>query len=392
MLRPSIRWVLCCLCFVMLVWGRFGWAQAAHPSSGEPPLKSAENPAPTPAMPPSNKPPDTSVVPLDEAVITIEGLCDNPPADKSSSADCKTVVTRADFEKVINTLQPEMPLAQQRQLAGNYATAMMMAHEAHRLGLDQGPEFEERLRLAKLQVMAQMAMKNARAQATEVPDKEVSDYYQEHLSQFDQVSAEQIFIPLMKQSSAAKAAGGSPAKSQAEAAAEMKKEAEALRARAAGGEDFAKLQAEAFQFAGIKTAPPDVHVSNLHRGSLSPARASVMNLKPGEVSEVIADPTGFFVYKIEKKESQPLERVRAEIVNQLKAQRAQAAMQGLQHLGTPKLDDKYFGAAGPIPGAFPPRGPNAPPAASKPTAKTAPAHKPATASSSSTPAPDSGPK
>ena len=36
----------------------------------------------------------------------------------------------------------------------------------------------------------------------------------------------------------------------------MKKEADALQARAVAGEDFAKLQAEAYSFAGLKSTPP----------------------------------------------------------------------------------------------------------------------------------------
>lgn len=389
MFRPLLRWAYLCLCFAVMAWASLGWAQAANPTPGAPgvPLKPApEGPAARATAPPPTKPPDTSVVPLDEAVITIEGLCDTPVGEKTAPADCKTVITRAQFEKIVDALQPNLPLPQQRQLAGSYANVLMLAHEAHRLGLDKGPEFEERLQLAKLQAMAQLAAKNARSQATEISDKEIADYYQSHLSQYDQASAEQLFVPLMKQT-AAKGAAATPPKSMAESAAEMRKEAEALRARAAAGEDFEKLQGEANQFAGLKTPPRDVHIPNLRRSSLSAARASVMDLKVGEVSPVIVDPTGFFVYKIEKKESVPLEQVRSEIEGQLKVEKQRAAMQALEHLGTPKLDEKYFGEAAPAPG----RVPGGPPAAGRPaplTPKT-PAAKPVPAPANSS---SSGPK
>ena len=387
MFRPLVRWVFFCLCLELLAWG-----QAANPTPGAPgvPLRSAPEGVPA-AKPLANKPPDTSVVPLNTAVITIDGLCDTPPAEKSASANCKTVITRAEFEKIINTIQPDLPLAQQRQLADNYARVLMMSHEAHRLGLDRGAEYEERIRLAELQVRAQLVLKHVRDEATEVSDKDVADYYQAHLAQYDQASAEQLFIPLMKETSA-KTREAEGAKTPAESAAEMRKEAEALRARAASGEDFVKLQAEASHFAGLKT-PPDVHISNLRRGSLSRARAVVMDLKVGEVSQVIADPTGFFVYKMMKKEAMPLDQVRSEIVNQLKSQRMQEAMQGLQRLGKPTLEEKYFGAAsGPPPRAFPPRGPASPAAAKAPVpaAPKAAASQPMTPTSNSTPS--SGPK
>ncbi|HTR64348.1 MAG TPA: peptidyl-prolyl cis-trans isomerase [Terriglobales bacterium] len=389
-----IRCAVLCLVFASLAWGQ---TPSAPPSGSTPPASSAA-PAKSPAQAlpeaPSasspNKLPDTSTVPPDEAVITIEGLCDKPPA--APPAECKTVVTRADFEKIVNTVQPTMTLPQQRQLANNYATVLMMAKEAHRMGLDQGPDFDERMRLARLEVLMQMVIRNVRTQSAEVPDKEVADFYQAHQAQYERASMLQLFIPLMRETAAGKTSAATPAKTPAEKAEVMKKEAEALRTRAANGEDFSKLQAEAFQYAGVKTPPPDTHLANLRRSSLSQARASVMELKPGEVSQVIPDPTGFFVYKMEKKDSAPLDEVRNEITAQLKAQRTQEAMQSLRGLGKPEFDEKYFGSAPPaqrmpmVPG---PAGPGANVAPRTPPRNASPASP--NSSSSSTPA-SPGPK
>jgi hypothetical protein len=49
----------------------------------------------------------------DAPVITIEGVCDKGTA----AADCKTVVTRAEFEKIVNTMMPNMPKPQQKGFA-----------------------------------------------------------------------------------------------------------------------------------------------------------------------------------------------------------------------------------------------------------------------------------
>ena len=42
-----------------------------------------------------------------------------------------------------------------------------------------------------------------------------------------------------------------------------------------------------------------------------------MDLKPGEVSEVISDPSGNYIYKMISKETLPLDSVKTEIRNQL---------------------------------------------------------------------------
>lgn len=401
-----IRCAILCVLLGSVAWGQATSAGPTKPtgaaqSSSSSAASGGQTPAaPLPAAPSTaaasasaSKPPDPSVVPLDAAVITIDGLCDNPSV--TAAGDCKTVVTRADFEKIISTVQPNMPFPQQRQLANNYATVLMMSREAHRLGLDQGPDFDERMRLARLEVLMQLVIKNVRNQSSEVPDKDVADFYQAHLAQYEQASVLQLYVPLSKQPGPAepKAPGAAAAapKTQAENAAIMKKEAEALRARAAAGEDFTKLQAEAFQYAGLKTPPPDTHLTNLRKSSLSASRATVMELKADEVSQVIVDPTGFFIYKMEKKEAAPLDQVRSEIMSQVKAQRTQTAMQSLQHLGKPAFDDKYFGPAPPSagpPGGVPARLPAMSPApAAQPTA---PPTLPKSSSGATTPS--SGPK
>src|SRR5437016_1662282 len=69
----------------------------------------------------------------DTPVITVNGVCDQG----AGAADCKTVVTRAEFEKIVNALQPNMPKQQQKALANQYAMALLLAGKAHEQGLDK---------------------------------------------------------------------------------------------------------------------------------------------------------------------------------------------------------------------------------------------------------------
>ena len=107
----------------------------------------------------------------------------------------------------------------------------------------------------------------------------------------------------------------------------MNKLADTMRARAAAGEDFAKLQKEIYDASGQKVENPVVNLPKVRRTGLPPAHSSVFDLKAGEVSQLISDNGGHYVYKVVSKQSLPLdEPLKAEIHNKLKAERMKDLM------------------------------------------------------------------
>ena len=122
----------------------------------------------------------------------------------------------------------------------------------------------------------------------------------------------------------------------------MKKEASLLHARLAKGEDPDKLEKEAFTAGGLPGTPPTTKMEKVRRTSIPAAHQSVMDLKVGQISEAISDPSGNYIYKVVSKETLPLDTVKNEIRNQLSAQRYREAMQGFQN--NAELNEGYFGA------------------------------------------------
>jgi len=363
-------------CLACLLLGALAWGQAANPTSqpSSPPAQSPaapSNPAPAKPATDAKQAPEASSIPPDGAVITIQGLCDNPPADetadKSKASGCKTVITRAEFEKVVDALSPNMASPARRQFAARYAMGLVMAHQAHKMGIDQGPRYEELLKLARVQVAMQQLQQTLQEKASQVPDKDIEDYYGNNSAAYEEASLERIFIPKTKQAPSptikVKLSDAETKKRQEEGEAAMKTEAAALRTRAAAGEAFSKLQDEAFQFAGIKSKPPSPSMGKVRRSSLPPSQVTVMDLKPGTVSALISDPSGFFIYKMGEKDTIPLDKAREEIRGTLRAQRMQDSMQTLQQSATPELNEKYFGATpgSPlVPGGVHPQSPSDP--------------------------------
>jgi parvulin-like peptidyl-prolyl isomerase len=330
-----VQRVLLCLLFGSLAWG-----QAASPAPAAPEAKPA---APAAVNAKSS---EASDLPPDTPVITVEGICDHATADKAA-ADCKIVVTRAQFDAIVSAVGSNMTATARRQLASRYAGALVMAQKAHEMGLDQGPKFDEMMKLKRLEITMVLVTQAVQQKASEVPDKDIEDYYNKNQAAYEQATFERLFVPRNKQleTPKVKLTDAENQKRQEDATAAMKKEADTLRARAFAGEDFAKLQTEAYTFAGLKSTPPTPKLNKARRNSIPPAQSAVFDLKAGEVSPVIVDTSGYFVYKVVDKEALPLSQVHDEIFGSLKTEKVQEAMQALQHSGAPQLNDGYFGAA-----------------------------------------------
>jgi hypothetical protein len=346
-----------------LLLGTFAWGQAnMQPTPAQP--KSAAPGSPAAAAAADS---ESANVPPDAPVITIAGLC-SPP---STGADCKTVITRAQFEKLVEAVQPGMSARMRRQFATRYANALVLSEKGEQMGLDKGPDYDEHMKLARMQVLAQELNKSMQEKAGDVSDKDIDDYYHTNSGRFEQAELERVYIPKTKQAPEAKPdqkLTDADEKKETEAGEKaMKDEAEKLHAQAVAGTPFAKLQDEAFEAAGIKSGAPTTDMQKMRRSMLPPDQATVMDQKPGEISALITDQNGYFIYKLKSKDMIPIDQAKDEIRSQLRAERFQASMKAIQDSATPALDDKYFGAPPPMPPR--PGMPQMPPAQRQQTSK-----------------------
>jgi len=374
-----------------------------------------------PAAPPAVAPAPAAEVPLSASVLTIKGVAcpefakaatPTAAAGKTAAAkkpaDCE--ITRAEFDKLTKALQqgpnPLNP-QQKRTLAQQLPSVIALSEAAKKKGLDKTESYAETLKYVKLRILAQKMQESIRDQADEVPPAEVTAYYKENPEAFEQFSLDRLFIPKNKQPSAEdKDQAKEPekmteeqqkAKEAADKAKQEKGEqeltalADTLRQRAVAGEDFAKLQKEAFEAAGTKVENPTVNLPKVRRTGLPPAHAAVFELKVGEVSAVINDNGGHYIYKVVSKEVLPLDQVKDEIHNKLKGERLKGMMEKYSNSLQTVTNDAYFGAAPPagpphrphptsqMPPAQPQGGASpspAPPAASAPAQSPTPATAP----------------
>lgn len=288
--------------------------------------------------------PNASKASSDKPAITIPGLCDHSLAQNAAAADCKTVITQAQFEKIIDAIQPNMPMRTRREFALRYADALVMAQKAEEMGLDKGTNYEEQIKLARIQALS-LDLKNViQARASQISEKDVEDYYQNNVAKFEKAHVERIYIPGNRQPSVAaekKLSNTGVGEHPFDFEQMLKDATNNLRVRAVAGEDFTKLQADAYEVAGIKSTPPATSML-IRRTSLPPNQYFVMDLKPGEISPVLADANGYVIYRVDNKEVLPLDQTREEIKATLRSQRIQEEIHVILDPATPTLDDHYF--------------------------------------------------
>jgi hypothetical protein len=360
----------CTLVYLLL--GSLAYGQAANPA---PPTSnpSASTQAEPKAAAPAEKPAEIKVNPGDP-VITMKGVCDDPA--KQGDA-CQTVVTREQFEKLAEALQPNMPAPIRVRLANAYSRLLVMGKEAEKRGLDKSPKFEELIHFARMQILSQQLNNTLQQDSAKVSDSDIEEYYKKKQADYEEANLLRIFVPLTKQvappkpatpakatappkaTAASKNAPEKDSQAQAKAAEEaMKKAAIALQARAAKGEDFDKLQKEAYVLAGIKGTPPSTKMEKIRPVALQAAHKVALELKPGAVTDVISDANGHYIYKMVSKDLPPLDKVKADIKNQISSERYRDAMQKFQE-GNVNLNEAYFG---PLPKPRTPAQPGKPPA------------------------------
>lgn len=247
----------------------------------------------------------------------------------SESSGCASVVTKEEFDALIQALDPNMTIDGRLSLAAEYSRVLIMAAEARRRGIDQLPEVQTLLKFSGLQVLANRLVREITATAPRVSSDEVEKYFRDHRRDYQEVSLSRILVsarPMDTTHDLVPAAA----------------RAEAVRARAINGEDFSALQRE---ISGTQPGTPGqtVKIGPVSCLSVPEAHRQVCDLKPGEVSSVLPGNLGFFIYRLESRHDRELSEAGDEIRNMLERQRLQQEIEMVRTPVSLDLDERYFG-------------------------------------------------
>ena len=321
---------VCVLAVAPLLTQALAQQQQVPPAQGsQPPAAVGNRPQPLQAP--------TPVAP-DAPVITIHGICPAGQVAAGEKADsCGLVLTRTEFETLvtsINTTNQTYTMPALRSLAGGYVTVLTLADAAEKAGVDKDPRFQELMKVTRARTLADAYRRYLQEKYSNPSPEEVAEYYKQNINKFEQQKIDRIMVPRVNPKR--------PQDKRAEWEKKARELAAAIRERAARGEDVVALQVEVYKTLGLNDSqPPQTELPG--KGVFPPAvDQDIKALKPGEVTKVEFEPSGFNIYKLRMRSAVPLEAAKAQIVREYSQQKIDAELKSLTGRVHSDFNEQYF--------------------------------------------------
>jgi hypothetical protein len=255
------------------------------------------------------------------------------------------VLTRAQFEALVSSInvtnQPYQPPAL-RGFATDYATLLALAKAGQKEGVDKGPRFQELMTIARTRALAESYRRFLQEKYGNPSSEEIEQYYKQNVSKFEQMRIERIQIP--------KVHPKRPQERRPEFEKKARQLAGEIRERAARGEDITSLQVEVYNTLGLNFQPPQTEMTTDPKPTFPVNVAQDIDaLKPGEVTKVELEPSGFNIYKMRSRNTLPLEQAKAAIVREISRKNIDAALKSATSGVSSELNEQYFNPRSPMP-------------------------------------------
>ncbi|MFB3827700.1 MAG: peptidylprolyl isomerase [Bryobacteraceae bacterium] len=254
-------------------------------------------PAPPPAAPPAEE------LSPDAVVATYAGK-------KLTYGELKT------FMGVLPPQMQQMAMRDRRAFITQFALLAQLAEMAEKADLAERSPTREALQFQRMYIMANAQINLAMTTIT-VPEPEVRKFYDVNQGRFSQVRVKVIYVSFSANPPAAAAAGGKQHLDEVAARAKIEK----ILAEIRKGADFVKMVKQHSEDQTSAAKDGDFGVIRRNDNVPEAIRAAVFALKPGEVSEPVRQPNGFYLFRAEEITTRPFDQVKDEIFNELKQTR-----------------------------------------------------------------------
>jgi peptidyl-prolyl cis-trans isomerase C len=257
-------------------------------------------------------------------------------------------LTAADYADLIKAMPPQIQQYAngpgKRAIAEQIIQLKLLAADAEKKKLDQDPKVKAQLEFSRQNALAALMFQNIQDNV-KIDDDAIQKYYDAHKNDYDVVKASHILIRV--KGAPMPAVAGKPELTDEEALTKAK----AIRARVAGGEDFAAVaRAESDDSSGAKGGD----LGEFKRGMMVPPfEAAAFAAKVGEITEPVKSPFGYHIIKVESHTTKPLGEAKADIITKLKPEMARQAVEALRKAAKVDIDDSFFGPATAAPTVLP---------------------------------------
>ena len=272
-------------------------------------------------------------------------------------------MTMGEFRQIYAILPPanqQAALHNRKSFLEQWGLGRKLARMAEVEKLDQQSPAKEALAYSRMTIMMQAKMNEAMTSITVAP-ADVQSGYDANKERYKQAKVKAIYIAFS--SAPASQADSSGKKMLGEE--EAKAKAEKLLAQIRGGADFAKLALENSDDETSRVKNGDFGLMRRADNIPDAIRSAVFALKPGETSEPLRQPNGFYLLRAEEVGYQPLAEVRNQIYSDLQMQRMNQWMAETNKASKVEFPIAEFLSGAP---AAAPSAPAAPPAGAAPTA------------------------
>lgn len=282
--------------------------------------------------------PPTPVAP-DAPVLTVHGVCtDRQTATTDKPDACTMVLTRAQFEALVSSINvnnTNYPPPALRGFATDYANILALASAGEKAGVEKDPRFADLMKIARARVLAESYRRSLQEKYGKPSDDEIAAYYQQNVEKFGQTKIDRIHVPKVDPTR--------PQDRKPEFEKKARELAAAIRERAARGEDVTSLQVEVYKTLALKAQPPQTELSTNPKPTF-PANVEqdINALKAGEVTKVEFEPSGFNIYKVRSRNTISIEQARAQIVREISQKNIDSALKAATGTVHSELNEQYF--------------------------------------------------
>jgi peptidyl-prolyl cis-trans isomerase C len=155
-----------------------------------------------------------------------------------------------------------------------------------------------------------------------ISQEEIQQYYEKNKAEYEEAMVRAIYIAFSR-------SGGVDSQGRKRLTeAEAKAKAAGLVARLRKGADFAQLAKEHSEDSSSAEKGGDIGgIKRTSTGVPQEIRTAVFALQPGEVSEPVPQPAGYYILKVDQLKITPYEEAASSIATQLQTQKVQQEMQ-----------------------------------------------------------------
>jgi len=275
------------------------------------------------------------------------------PAPPAAAAEITpdTVVMEANGKKYtkaeVDQLFALLPAQYQAQAHAQpqFLTQILMlqklTEDAIKDEIDKRPPYKEQLELNRLQILGNAEL-TIHGNSFPVSQADEEQYYKDHPDKFQEAKVRVIYI----------AFNPAPGKTGAEGKLPLEPEAKAkiedLRKQIVAGADFGKLARENSDDKTSAGKDGDFGTIKHNSPYPEPIKAAVFALKPGELSEPIRQPNGFYLIRLEQLNTLPYDQVSGQIATDIKQEKFQEWTKALQtQFAIKVIDPAYFAPKAP---------------------------------------------